>query len=179
MVSKEIQDLYEINHPYFYKLLKVYNIPKRDKSKNLRIYWDKIRKEKKEGSKTFTHRKIDEIKEVVDVSKLNQRKARELVSGEPGIDRIKKLCENYGYDAQILINTYHKLEGIWDKLNKNPSLRVKTALCLSLRYDLLQKYVCKVCEINPVTFLKYDKILQKQIKLTKEKISLNLGDRTI
>jgi len=97
MVSKEIQDLYEINQVYFYKLLNMYNIPKRDKSRNLQIYWDKIRREKKESSKTFIHRKIDEIRETIDVTILNHKKARQLVSCEPGIDRIKKLCESLNF----------------------------------------------------------------------------------
>ncbi len=171
MGAKGIQDLYEINPFYFYKLLGIYNIPKRDKAKNLQIYWNKTRRKKREESKTFIHRKIDEIKKTVDITQLNHRKARQLVSCEPGTDQIIKLCEIYGYNSQILINTYRKLEGIWDKLNLYPSLWVNIALSLFLRYDLKQKIVCKICKITPETFRFYYKILQKHIKLTKERRS--------
>lgn len=168
---------YDEQPQYIGKLLGYWDIPKRTKSEGIKLAWDK-RKEEKEKKlvkeRSFIRKKVDKIKKdiksgKIDPSEITHKNACILLSCDPGIEKLKKMCDLYGFDFQILSNTYKKLEPVWYKLNLYPDIKIKIALTLHYRYKI-SKYICsEICHITDVSFRDYYDILEKRVKLTKAK----------
>lgn len=168
----EIGKEFGLSGSYISCLLDDFGIPKRAKSESQKINVEKQRKKKEEEKKTFIHRKVDIIKKEIengkiDIEDLNHKKACVLVSCNPGIERLRNLCNIYGYDFQILANTYRKLEKIWFNLNLYPKIKIKIAITLFLRYKISKIICSEICHVTPTAVRHYLNILTTHIKLTK------------
>lgn len=174
MSPKEIAQKYNEKASYFYGLLDIWDIPKRSKMESSQIQWDKYRKEKELEKQTFMGEKLKNIKQQIKNGKINNseithQKACVLLSCEPGIEKLKKLCKLYGFDFQILSNTYRKLEPVWYKLNEYPLINTKIALTLHFRYKISKAVCAEICHVTAVSVRTFYNIIIKRIKLTKER----------
>ena len=174
LTVSEICNQFDDKTRYIYKLIEYWEIPKRTKEESHKIIWDKRAKEKLEASKTFIGKKVSAIKKQIqsgeiDVADINHQKACILLSCNPGIEKLRNLCDLYGFNFQILANVYRKLEPVWYKLPQNPSLYIKIAITLHLRYKITKSKCSAICHISEVSFRTFYDIIMKRIKLTKEK----------
>lgn len=166
----EISRRYDDNRKYIYKLMDHWNVPTRTKVESSLLRKDNQGR----PPKTFIGKKVNDIKKQIesgeiDGSKIDHKKACVLLSCNPGIEKLRNLCNIYGFDFQILSNTYRKLETVWYKLNRYPLINVKIALTLYLRYKISQTACSEICHITPVSFRTFYRILTRKIKLTKTK----------
>ena len=185
MTLNEIWTHLHIGQPLLNYLFKYYNIPKRSASEYIKLGMDRKIELQKEDSKTYTHRKIDEVKQkidehIIDPNSISHSEACRLVSCNPGIEKLKQICDVYGYDFEILANTYRKLEKIFYKLNLYPKTMIKIALTLFIRYDIQKHIIATICRVSTGSIRKYEWVF-KYLKLPlKERRSdpltmLNIG----
>lgn len=176
MTPKEIGIKFGYSYSHMNSLLHFFDIPTRSKKEVAQLTWDKYYQQKlqEKENKTIVQKKITTIKQQIKNGKLNpseitHQKACVLLSCEPGIEKLKKLCALYGFDFTILTNTYRKLEPIWYKLNEYPLINAKIAIALYLRYKISKQICSEICHVTAVSFRTFYDKLEKRIKLTKEK----------
>jgi len=145
--------------------IEFYGIPKRTTSESIKLGWNRKLEQQKEESKTYTHQKIDEIKQkidehIIDPDYISHSDICRLVSCKPGIEKLKQICDIYGYDFEILANTYRKLEKIFYKLNLYPITMIKIALTLFIRYDIPKHIIAIICRISTGSIRKYEYVFK-------------------
>lgn len=170
MTMDKIAKKYKMSYLILSELFKEFNISKRSAGEACKIYYEKLHKQQKEESKTFIHRKVDEIKQkienhIIDPKNLSHAEVCRLASCKPGIEKLKQLCDIYGYNFEILANTYRKLERIFYKLNLYPKMMVKIGIVLYLRYEINQEIVSEICRTTSSSIRKYLKIIKFHMKL--------------
>lgn len=170
MTMGEIAKKYKMSYLILSELFEEFNIPIRSVREAYKIYYEKNLKQQKEESKTFTHKKMDEIKQkienhIIDPKNLSHAEVCRLASCNPGIEKLKQLCDIYGYDFEILTNTYRKMERIFYKRNLYPKMMVKIGIVLYLRYEITQDVVSEICRTTSSSIRKYLKILKFHMKL--------------
>lgn len=162
MTLAEIVRHFHIGYPLLHYLFDYYDIPKRSFSESIKLGWKRKQvQQQKEKSKTYTHIKIDEIKQridehIIDPNYISHSEVCRLVSCNPGTEKLKQICDIYGYDFEILANTYRKLEKIFFNLNLYPKTMIKIALTLFIRYDIQKHVIATICRISTGSIRTYE-----------------------
>jgi hypothetical protein len=172
-ISK-IAKMFNEHWNYISLLMGMWEIPKRSPETNKKLIHEQLVTKKAEEKKTFIQKKVEAIREDIksgnlDVKDIDHQKACMLISCSPGIEKLKIVSDIYGFNFQILANTYKKMEKVWFKFNLYPKIEVKIAIVLHLRYKINQTICSQIAHVSDVSFRTYFNKIKDKIRLTRER----------
>lgn len=82
---------------------------------------------------------LNKVKNKYKNSSISHDKARQVVTSDFGIERLKLTCEQAFLDFDQLLSPYRVIEELWHKLGFLPSSKIKCGILINLKYNLTHR----------------------------------------